>query len=617
MVAKPKAMQKTSELETLNALQMLLIPIAMMVAHGERRAILETRVQLTRYERKRRKELKVALNELAAQAKIFEALLVGCWTRLGEYYAYRWRTSSEAGSPRRKIQRVKFRKIRYNMDRTLFEIMIHKRNILGKYRDALPHRVLVQDLVSETTRLELQASLRRKVTVVNDKVEHGVWVIVHHNEVTDGLPVMVRFEDAIPLFPVEHIAECPVLLGIGEDRQPHVVYLSEHPHMLVAGASGTGKSNFVHNFITSTMYLTDPDDLKFILVDLKNGVEFFKYRNTPHMHRDVIMDPYEALDMLQIMRREIHTRTTRIRGLARELSVWNERFPSEKMPRIIIVIDEFAELMQGRGKKIHDEAADLVSSMARLGRSVGIHLVVATQYPIREVLPSQVKSNMDIRVAFKLQTKTQSAVVINTGEAAGLPEKIKGRLVYLVGAVPKEAQAVRVTDDDIDRVIAVAWGKAHKLIRLEGIVPVIETENLTHHIYNVYNGSLSFSRLSEELRDYAITPQMLRTFLDDLIARGTRGVITVRGAEYTVEVGKGKKYRLRRVGGNSEPVRERPMLLLPPPRPPEPEPQPEPEPEDPEAKKKREALETLRAIRAARKQSSQPEQPEQAKESAS
>jgi hypothetical protein len=612
MTANPKSMQRTKDLEVLNAIQMRLVPLAKLVARGERRALLEARVQFTHYERKRRKELKAALKELAAQAQIFEALLVGCWTRLGEYYAYRWRTSAEVGSPRKKIQRVRFRKIRYNMDRTMFEIMIHKRNILGKYRDALPHRVLVQDLVSETTRLELEASLRRKVSVIRDKVEHGVWVVVHHNEVTDGLPVMVKFTEVLPLFPVEDVGECPILLGVGERREPEFVYLSEHPHLLVAGASGTGKSNFVHSFIASTMYMSDPEDLKFILVDLKNGVEFYKYRNSPHMFRDVIMDVDEALDMLTMMRDEIHRRTTKIRGLARELSVWNSLYPEKKMPRIIIVMDEFAELMQGRGKKVHDAAAGLVSSIARLGRSAGIHLVVATQYPIREVLPSQVKSNMDIRVAFKLQTKTQSAVVINTGEAAALPEKTKGRLVYLVGAVPKEVQAARVTDDDIDAVIAVAWGKAHKLIQLRGIVPVIDSENLISHIYNVYNGNLSFSYLSEQLQDYAITRDMLKAFLDDLIKAGTRGVITANGAEYTVEVLKGKKYRLRRVG-NPETVRERPILLLPPPRSPEPEPgteptpQPDPEPEDPEAKKKREALETLRAIRAAREKKDQKE----------
>jgi hypothetical protein len=321
-----------------------------------------------------------------------------------------------------------------------------------------------------------------------------------------------------------------LFLGYGERRTPHFVDLDDNPHLLIAGATRSGKSNMANNLICSLLLFTDPDELKFIFVDLKR-VEFNFYKKAPHNYSAVISEAEAAIEVLHELLVEMDRRTRLMADReVKNLGSWNRQFPNERMPRIVLVIDEFAALRYHNNKKgIADPASTLVTNITNLGRAVGIHLWVCTQYPVKEVIGNSVRVNMPLIISGRVENWVQSNVILGNDAAAYLP-KIPGRMVYKSGLDQFEIQTPFVEDDDVRWTVGIARGKYEGLLSLDNDAPQIIHEHLAKYIGD-RGGALS-DHTGQQLKQLGIPFDAYKRFRVRLVKEGG---VTVDGTVYRVK----------------------------------------------------------------------------------
>ncbi len=217
----------------------------------------------------------------------------------------------------------------------------------------------------------------------------------------------------------------PMLFSVGKDIGGELVVcdLEKVPHLLIAGQTGSGKSAGLNSLIVSLLYKSSPEDLRFILIDPKR-VEFSKFRGMPHLlFEKTITEPLEALNALKWADKEMNRRYTVLQKYAcSKLSEYNS-MPDVvsgkigKLPHIVIIIDELANLMQS---SVSGEIESKISSIAALARAAGIHLIVATQRPSADVITGTIKANLTSRIAFKVPDATNSRIIIDVVGAEAL-----------------------------------------------------------------------------------------------------------------------------------------------------------------------------------------------------
>ncbi|MCF4113652.1 MULTISPECIES: FtsK/SpoIIIE family DNA translocase [Dethiosulfovibrio] len=209
----------------------------------------------------------------------------------------------------------------------------------------------------------------------------------------------------------------PLPLGFRVDGSPLVVGLEELPHLLVAGTTGSGKSVFVTSCITAMCATRTPAELRFILVDPKR-VEMAIYEKLPHVLAKPIVDPQKAIHALGWAVREMERRyEVFARTRVRQLSGYNQKvLPKDRLPHIVIVVDELADLMFTASKEVED----FICRLAQMARATGIHLILATQRPSVNVITGLIKANVPARVAFTLPSQTDSRTIIDVTGAQQL-----------------------------------------------------------------------------------------------------------------------------------------------------------------------------------------------------
>lgn len=240
-------------------------------------------------------------------------------------------------------------------------------------------------------------------------------------------------------------------LPLGRDvtGRPIVGKLEDMPHLLVAGTTGSGKSVAVNAFLVSLLYQNSPRDLKLILVDPKGGVELGHYNGIPHLLTPVIRDAEKAAISLRWIVAEMNRRYGLLSGKrVRNITEYNELDDISKMPKIVVVIDELAELMMVAGKEV--EAS--ICRVAQLARAVGIHLIIATQRPSVDVVTGLIKANVPSRIAFAVSTQIDSRTILDGMGAEDLLGK--GDMLYQpIGmSKPIRIQGMMVTTDEVERV---------------------------------------------------------------------------------------------------------------------------------------------------------------------
>ncbi len=247
----------------------------------------------------------------------------------------------------------------------------------------------------------------------------------------------------------ERSSALSVALGKDVSGNAWVLALDKMPHMLVAGATGSGKSVCLNTIILSLLYQNGPDELKFILVDPKR-VELTAYAGIPHLLVPPITGVDDTVNALKWTVREMERRLDMLSKFgARNIDDYNARV-DERMPKIVVMIDELADLMSASGREVEGT----IVRIAQMARAVGIHLVLATQRPSVDVITGLIKANIPGRVAFAVASQTDSRTILDQSGA----EKLLGRGDMLFTsaelAKPKRVQGAFVSSAELERVVA-------------------------------------------------------------------------------------------------------------------------------------------------------------------
>ncbi|MBC7898709.1 MAG: DNA translocase FtsK 4TM domain-containing protein [Saprospiraceae bacterium] len=246
-----------------------------------------------------------------------------------------------------------------------------------------------------------------------------------------------------------------IALGKTIDGLNYVADLAKMPHLLIAGATGAGKSVGVNSLVVSILYKAKPDEVKFIMVDPKR-LELGLYADIPHLATPIITDPKRAAISLRWAVSEMERRYKDLAGYAvrnidgynveakrrNKIEQWDDNGdPHRTLPYIVIIIDELADLMMVSGKEVEEA----ITRLAQMARAVGIHLVLATQRPSVDVITGLIKANFPARISFRVSSKVDSRTIIDGNGAEGLLGK--GDMLFLP---PASSQVIRVHGAFVD-----------------------------------------------------------------------------------------------------------------------------------------------------------------------
>lgn len=327
----------------------------------------------------------------------------------------------------------------------------------------------------------------------------------------------------------------PIACGIGADNKPIVADLARMPHLLIGGATGTGKSVFLNTLIVSLMYSKSPDELKFLLIDPK-WVEFCVYNrikdqyhvNIEGMDNGVVTDSDDALCALGSLVAEMERRYGLLKSTGvRTISEYNSRTDVERLPYIVAIIDEYADLIMTYGKEIETPLIRL----AQKSRAVGIHLVVATQRPSTNVISAALKANFPVKIAFKVNQRIDSKTILDQEGANSLIGR--GDMLMSVNGKVDRMQAPFIDLDEIDNVCkAIATGvtiEAAKYTIAASKIQMPEPPSLFDPLFNeaamLFIGK-GYASTSELQRAFNIGYNRAGRIVDQLEAEGIIGPVS-------------------------------------------------------------------------------------------
>lgn len=276
-----------------------------------------------------------------------------------------------------------------------------------------------------------------------------------------GIEVPNRNKDSVTLrdlivqgdFDVED-NDLTVALGKDLFGKPIYAKINEMPHMLIAGATGSGKSVCINTIIMSLIFKYSPDDVEFIMIDPKR-VELSVYNGIAHLKgRKVVYDPLRATNSLEYAVREMVDRYEKFaKTKVRDITSYNEnvmRKGIKKMPYLVVIVDELSDLMMESSKEVENH----ITRLAQMGRAAGVHLIIATQRPSVDVITGVIKANIPSRISFQVSSAIDSRTIIDMAGA----EKLlgKGDMLYYPSKFPKPVrlQGAFVNDGEVERVVA-------------------------------------------------------------------------------------------------------------------------------------------------------------------
>ncbi|MBQ7519072.1 MAG: DNA translocase FtsK, partial [Clostridia bacterium] len=280
----------------------------------------------------------------------------------------------------------------------------------------------------------------------------------------------------------------PLLVALGKDiaGSPVLCDLSKMPHLLIAGATGSGKSVCINSIVCSLLYRVSPDQVRLIMIDPKQ-VELSVYNTIPHLLVPVISDPKKAAGSLAWVVQEMLERYGKFSAQGvRNLAGYNKanQGTDKVLPNIVVIIDEMADLMEVCRKDVEES----IRRLAALARAAGIYMVLATQRPSVDVITGVIKNNIPSRIAFAVSSGTDSRTIIDINGAEKLMGK--GDMLYKpAGASAQRVQGCLVTDDEVNA-IAEYIGARYQTDFDPNIVDHLENTGKDHDADEVTGGSM-------------------------------------------------------------------------------------------------------------------------------
>ena len=264
--------------------------------------------------------------------------------------------------------------------------------------------------------------------------------------------------------------ELPIALGKTISNETFVVDLAKMPHLLMAGATGQGKSVGINAVLSSLLYKKHPAEVKFVLVDPKkvelniyNKIERHFLAKLPDTEEAIITDNTKVINTLNSLCIEMDNRYELLKNaMCRNLKEYNKKFRERKLnpndghnylPYIVLVVDEFADLIMTAGKEVETPIARL----AQLARAIGIHLIIATQRPSVNVITGIIKANFPARIAFRVTSKIDSRTILDSGGADQLIGR--GDMLYTQGNELTRIQCAFVDTPEVEKIAAYVGGQ--------------------------------------------------------------------------------------------------------------------------------------------------------------
>ena len=318
------------------------------------------------------------------------------------------------------------------------------------------------NLAAETIRIEAPIPGKQAVGI---EVPNKEKEAVHLREVIESS----EFEN--------NKSKLSVALGKDVAGKTIIADIGKMPHVLIAGSTGSGKSVCINSIITSIIYNAKPSEVKLVMVDPK-VVELSVYNGIPHLLIPVVTDPKKAAGALAWAVQEMDDRYNKFaqKGV-RDLKGYNKAIEKEnenaKLPQIVIIIDELADLMMVAAKEVEEA----ICRLAQKARAAGMHLVIATQRPSVDVITGLIKANVPSRIAFAVSSQVDSRTILDSTGA----EKLLGKgdmLFYPVGASkPLRVQGAFVSDDEVEKIVDFIKMNAGEVSYSEDIIESIEKSN--------------------------------------------------------------------------------------------------------------------------------------------
>jgi S-DNA-T family DNA segregation ATPase FtsK/SpoIIIE len=300
------------------------------------------------------------------------------------------------------------------------------------------------EALSDDIALAIKAQSVRIIAPIPGKGRVGVEVPNLHSALVCIKDLLVSAE--------YHKQKSSLALGLGKDITGRSVFsdLDDMPHLLIAGTTGSGKTVCVNTCILSLLFRSSPNDLKFLMIDPKM-VELMPFNGLPHLLCPVVTDAKKAAVALNWVVGQMEERYQLLaKAGVRNIEAYNDKQQQDKIPYIVVIVDEFADLMT----VARDQIENAITRLAQLSRAVGIHLILATQRPSVDVITGVIKANLPARISFKVASKVDSRTVLDANGAETLLGKGdmlflqpgKEDLIRIQGALVKDAEIEKVVE---------------------------------------------------------------------------------------------------------------------------------------------------------------------------
>ena len=267
-------------------------------------------------------------------------------------------------------------------------------------------------------------------------------------EVPNKAAAIVRLGSLMSYEDFTNSGQLGFVLGRDVTGNPIFADITKMPHMLIAGATGSGKSVALHSLILSLLYKNGPDSLKFVMIDPKR-VELSAYNDLPHLISPVVTDGKKTIAVFRWAIKEMEHRYELLEGAGnRDIKSYNASHKNDALPYLVMVIDELADLMAAHGREIEGS----IVRIAQMARANGIHLVLATQRPSVEVITGLIKANITSRMALQVASQVDSRTIL---DSAGAEKLLGGGDMLFISSEfskPKRIQGAYVGEDEIKAV---------------------------------------------------------------------------------------------------------------------------------------------------------------------